>query len=139
MSSQIILENLNKLCLIKSFVEILEMKFLSDNLLSQKIKIAKNSLDKALVFIAHDLSEKIHEKSKRNKALDQIDFAGEFVKVSENLSEIKDESLDKILAELVAFGHDYKDNYSHLILKSDQDILKKIEDKVLCIMSERYN
>ncbi len=139
MSSLIILENLDKLCLVKSFVEILEIKFLSNDLLAQKIKIAKNSLDKALVYIAHDLSEKIHEKSKRNKALDQIDFASEFVKVSENLSEINDESLNKILSELVAFGHDYKDEYSHLILKSDQDALRKIEDKVLCIMSERYN
>lgn len=138
MSSLIILENLNKLCFVKSFVEILEMRFLSDDLLAQKIKISKKSLDKALIYLTHDLSEKIYDKSKSNKALDQIDFAVEFVKASENLSEIKDESLSKILGELIEFARDYKSDYAHLNLKSDQDILRKIEDKVLCIMSERY-
>ncbi len=139
MSTLIILKNLNQLCLVKSFVEILEIKFLSDDSIAQKIKAAKNSLDKSLVYIAHDLSEKIYEKSKRNKALEQIDFADELVKASKNLSEVKDESLNKILAELVAFGHNYKSQYSHLNLKSDFDTLEKIQHKILCIISERYN
>lgn len=132
-----LLTNLERLSKLKAFMDILEIKFLSNEAILNKIELAKKSLDKALIYLTFDLYQKINQQAKTNKELAKINFANELKNAYENLGDIQDSSLNKSLEEAILFAEAYRVSAFEL-LKSDDNLREKLADKLLPIMSERF-
>ncbi len=135
MNAALILEELNKLDDAKQFVSFLEIKFMKDEQILNKLKSAKKSLDKALVDLVFDLSKKL-ENSKNNNSV-KIRISDEIINAFNHLEFCNDTILSQNLLSLIKFAKDYENNSIQQTSQTHEDI-ENLKTKILLITSERF-
>ena len=136
MNAALILEELNKLDDAKHFVSFLEIKFMKDEQLLTKLKSAKKSLDKALVALVFDLSEKL-ENSENNNSV-KIGIRDEIVNAFNHLEFCNDTILNQTLLSLIAFSKNYENDLIQLQTSQTHKDIENLKTKILLITSERF-
>ena len=135
MNASLILEKLNMLNEVIYFIRFLEIRFVSDAILSQKLSIARQSLDQALIQLTFDLQKKIDSTP---TDLVMIKISNEITNAFEQINEIGDQFLNKCFQDLLLFTKDYENNLSQAISIENDQNLKDLKDKILLITSERF-
>ncbi len=135
MNASLILEKLNMLNEVIYFIRFLEIRFVSDAILSQKLSIARQSLDQALIQLTFDLQKKIDNTP---TDLVMIKISNEITNAFEQINEIGDQFLNKCFQDLLLFTKDYENNLSQAISIENDQSLKDLKDKILLITSERF-
>ncbi len=135
MNADLILEKLTKLDEVKRFILFLEARFLSDEKSLSQLKIAKKSLDQALMNLVFDIEKKL-ENSQQNQS-QKIKISDKIYSTFEHLKSFSDESLEQCLQDLTAFARSYE-NSSTLIVATRSEDLKNLRAKILLITSERF-
>lgn len=135
MNAALILEELNKLDDAKQFVSFLEIKFMKDEQILNKLKSAKKSLDKALVDLVFDLSKKL-ENSENNNSV-KIRISEEITNAFNHLEFCNDTILSQNLLSLIKFAKDYENNSIQQTSQTHEDI-ENLKTKILLITSERF-
>ena len=135
MNASLILEKLNMLNEVIYFIRFLEIRFVSDAILSQKLSIARQSLDQALIQLTFDLQKKIDNTP---TDLVMIKISNEITNAFEQINEIGDQFLNKCFQDLLLFTKDYENNLSQAISIENDQNLKDLKDKILLITSERF-
>ncbi len=142
MDTILLLEKLNKLDDIKHFISFLEVKFLSREKLSSQLKIAKNSLDKALINLAFDVQKKL-ENSEQNQD-QKIQISKDICEAYSQLEFYDDIILKQVLRDLISFAKSYENqtyqnNLGSTLPEQNSEELKNLKTKLLLITSERFN
>jgi len=136
MNAALILEELNKLDDAKQFVSFLEIKFIKDEQILNKLKSAKKSLDKAFVDLVFDLSKKL-ENSENNNSV-KIRISDEIINAFNLLESCGDLILNQTLLSLVTFAKDYENDSIQTQASQDHKDLKNLKTKILLMISERF-
>jgi hypothetical protein len=133
-------QNLNKLRELKSFTDILEIKFLSKANILLSVKAIRSSLDQVLLDIAYDLEKKI--KTSENNEIKQskvskLELSDNLKKSFELAAEIDDQSFKDSLLEAIKFVLEYEKN-PELGFYSGQN-LADLKNLTLLIISEKFS
>ena len=136
MNANLLLKNLTKLDEIKNFLSFLEVKFLSNMDKSSQLKIAKKSLDKALVQLVFDVSRRLENFDQTHKT----EISNEIATAILHLKDFGDETLNLDLLNLTTFIKVYENNSDGIFLSEDDDkeALNNLKAKTLLITAERF-
>ncbi len=135
MNASLILEKLNMLDDVMHFIRFLEMKFVSDEIRSGELSVAKKFLDQALIQLTFDLQKKINGEP---DDLEKIKISGKINDAFEQINEIGDQFLNKCFRDLILFAQNYESNLYLPISAENDKNLKSLKDKILLITSERF-
>lgn len=137
MNATLILEKLEKLADIKYFIPLLEVRFLTNKSLCSHLKIAKKSVDNALISLAFDLQKKLENSEKIHST--KIKISDEIFNALQHLEEIDDVQLKQSLQDLIAFSQNYENHQNPIFLSVENEgDLKNLKAKILLIIAERF-
>ncbi|MES2961901.1 MAG: hypothetical protein V4694_05900 [Pseudomonadota bacterium] len=135
MNASIILEELNNFDKIRHFISLLENDFISNQAFLSKLKLAKNSTDKALMQLTFDLNKKL--KNSQIVIAKKTTIADDITDALNQLKTFDFPVLTQALSNLITFAQSYENN-SELVLSNDEIALKNLKERVFLIMAERF-
>ncbi len=134
MDAHSVLTNMTNLSNAKNFLSLLEIKFLSDKKKLSQLKIAKKSLDRALVQLIFDVPDRLENIEQNHKA----EISSEIMNALSQLENCGDETLNRTLLDLVTFFQIYENCSDRIFSSRDEEDLKNLRAKTLLITAERF-